>query len=314
MLSPTSNLPPFPEGLSLAPIAVVSSQKLLDGDGNEATRVLAATQGHGFFYLDLQGTSPGETLLAEAEQLHALAKAVFSVPLPEKRQYDLERGVSLFGYKPAGAVKTTDRDHRLDTTEFFCIAKDHLHHVTPSRPYPPEIESHRPLLRSFTHHGHACGMLVLSSLASQLGLQPDAFAGLNLFDQPSGDHCRLTHKPPDRNVSSDGGTTNNTIGLASHTDFGSVTVLFNWLGGLQIESSSSQTGGQREWQWVKPLPGHAIVNLGRSCAYCIPLHPLFPLPLKNCDSLVIKPHPSPNYTNHQHAPRALPLSHKAMQW
>ena len=281
MLSPTANLPPFPEGLSLAPIAVVSHQKLLDGDGDEASRVLAAAQSHGFFYLDLQGTSPGETLLAEAEQLHALAKAVFSVPLPEKRQYGLERGVSLFGYKPAGAVKTTDRDQRPDTTEFFSIAKDHLHHITPSRPYPPEIESHRPLLQSFTQHGHACGLLVLSSLASQLGLQPDAFANLNLFDEPSGDHCRLTHKPPDSNSSSDGGTTNNTIGLASHTDFGSVTVLFNWLGGLQIESSSPQTGGQPEWQWVKPLPGHAIVNLGRSCAYCIPSTP-FPLfPSKN---------------------------------
>ncbi|KAG5786827.1 hypothetical protein H9Q69_014099 [Fusarium xylarioides] len=50
------------------------------------------------------------------------------------------------------------------------------------------------------------------------------------------------------------------IGLASHTDFGSITVLFNWVGGLQIQSHDPERQG--EWAFVKPLPGHAIINLG----------------------------------------------------
>lgn len=48
--------------------------------------------------------------------------------------------------------------------------------------------------------------------------------------------------------------------LAGHTDFGSVTVLFNQLGGLQV----LPPGEDAEWKWVKPLPGHCIINLGDS--------------------------------------------------
>jgi isopenicillin N synthase-like dioxygenase len=53
--------------------------------------------------------------------------------------------------------------------------------------------------------------------------------------------------------------TSNIIGFPSHTDFGSVIVLFNWAGGLQIQSHDPEK--QREWAYVKPLPGHAIINL-----------------------------------------------------
>jgi isopenicillin N synthase-like dioxygenase len=41
------------------------------------------------------------------------------------------------------------------------------------------------------------------------------------------------------------------------TDFGSVTILFNQLGGLQVINPQSY-----EWKYVKPQPDHAIVNLG----------------------------------------------------
>ncbi|KAK4158170.1 hypothetical protein C8A00DRAFT_11035 [Chaetomidium leptoderma] len=271
-------IPPFPDNLPLAPIAIISYQKLLNGDHDEAGRVLEAAKTYGFFYLDLQDTAQGETLLTESEQLHALARNAFALPLHEKLQYALQRGVSLFGYKPAGTVKATDRDQRPDTTEFLNISKDHLHniHTPTTRSYPPQVDAHKPLLQSFTRHSHDCGMLVLRTLASQLNLPPDTFTSLNLFDHPSGDHCRLTHTTTTPHSSETTTTTTTTattnsssspIGLASHTDFGSVTLLFNWQGGLQIESPPqlTQEGGgkpDREWEWVKPLPGHAIINLG----------------------------------------------------
>ena len=253
MKSSIQDLPPFPEGLNLAPIAEISSRKLLDGDPAEAARVLQATQTHGFFYLKLMDTPEGERLLAHAEELLALAKTVFDHPEEEKLTYQLEKGKSLFGYKAAGTVKKTDKDARPDTTEFFNVAKDHVHGVTASRSYPPEIVAATPLFQAFTKEGHECGMAVLRTLARQLGLAEDIFTDLNLFDKPSGDHCRLTKKTPH---SSDA----NAIGLPSHTDFGSVTILFNWLGGLQIESHTADQAG--EWEWVKPMPGHAVVNLG----------------------------------------------------
>lgn len=48
----------------------------------------------------------------------------------------------------------------------------------------------------------------------------------------------------------------------------SITILMNWLGGLQVWSESSRKAGPLEpdvpgeWLWVKPKRGCAIVNLG----------------------------------------------------
>ncbi|KAH8884024.1 Clavaminate synthase-like protein [Thozetella sp. PMI_491] len=248
------DLPPFPPGLPLAPIPQISSQKLLAGDAQEGTRVLEATKTYGFFYLNLQDSPEGQQLLDHAEQLLDLSKRAFAHPVEEKKQFLLQKGVSLFGYKAAGTVKQTDKTARPDSTEFFNLSKDHMHGVAPSRSYPAEIEEARPLLKAFTREGHECGMVVLRELARRLGLAENSFTDLNLFDKPSGDHCRLTRKEPQK--------LNDTtaIGLPSHTDFGSITILFNWLGGLQVESRTEGKAG--EWEWVKPMAGHAVVNLG----------------------------------------------------
>ncbi|KAK4234300.1 hypothetical protein C8A03DRAFT_18772, partial [Achaetomium macrosporum] len=55
-----------------------------------------------------------------------------------------------------------------------------------------------------------------------------------------------------------------STGLASHIGSGSVNMLLNWLGGLQIQSRTEDRAG--EWDWVKPLPGDATVNLGSAMA------------------------------------------------
>ena len=54
------------------------------------------------------------------------------------------------------------------------------------------------------------------------------------------------------------------ITLGKHTDFGSITILFNRLGGLQILPPPSLVPDKQEPQWtyVRPLSGHCIVNLG----------------------------------------------------
>jgi isopenicillin N synthase-like dioxygenase len=58
------------------------------------------------------------------------------------------------------------------------------------------------------------------------------------------------------------------IQTPSHTDFGSITLLMNWLGGLQVWSESARKAGplepdsEGEWLWVKPKKGCAIINLG----------------------------------------------------
>lgn len=74
---------------------------------------------------------------------------------------------------------------------------------------------------------------------------------MHRIDGRSGDQIRFVKAPPqpkdDRRTA-----------LGEHTDFGSVTVLFNRLGGLQV----LPPGRDAQWCYVKPLPGHAIINLG----------------------------------------------------
>jgi len=253
MNSTTDDFPPFPEGIPTSPIAKISHSLLLASDPTESARVLRACSTDGFFYLDMTTSAPGNQLLSESESLHTLSKETFTMPLEEKRKYANEKGKSLFGSKEAGTVKKTDTALKPDTTKFFKAAKDHVHGVAESRTYPPELMAVKPLIQSFTKGAHECGMLVLRILARQMGLGEEEFTNKNIFEHPSGDHMRLTHKIPHE-------TDKNAIGLPSHTDFGSITILFNWLGGLQIQSHDPEKQG--EWAYVKPLPGHAIINLG----------------------------------------------------
>ena len=255
MKSSLDSLPPFPDSVPTAPIASASLSALLANDDYEGKKVLEACRTHGFFYLDMRDCSEGQALLDESEQLLQLATRAFKLPLEEKQKYALKKGVSLYGYKEAGIVKQTDKDKRPDSTEFFNMSKDQMHGIEPSRDYPAEIEAGKSVIQDFQKNAHECGMVVLSVLARQLDLPPTTFTDKSIFSSPSCDHCRLTKKTP--HVAD-----KHAIGLPSHTDFGSITILFNWLGGLQIQSRDPAKLG--EWEYVKPLPGHAIINLGDS--------------------------------------------------
>src|SRR2546429_305340 len=46
--------------------------------------------------------------------------------------------------------------------------------------------------------------------------------------------------------------------MGEHTDYGSVVMLFNRLGGLHV----LLPGRDEQWCCVKPLPGHVIIKLG----------------------------------------------------
>ena len=49
--------------------------------------------------------------------------------------------------------------------------------------------------------------------------------------------------------------------VGEHTDFGSITVLFNRLAGLRIVEPGV-TNAWEDWPWVPPKSNHAIINLG----------------------------------------------------
>lgn len=74
---------------------------------------------------------------------------------------------------------------------------------------------------------------------------------MHKIDGRSGDQIRFVKAPPQPKE-------DRRTALGEHTDFGSVTVLFNRLGGLQV----LPPGRDAQWCYVKPLDGHAIINLG----------------------------------------------------
>ncbi|KAG5763938.1 hypothetical protein H9Q72_007989 [Fusarium xylarioides] len=134
-----NTLTPFPDDVPTVPIARISYSKLKRSEENEMIKVLKASQSDGFFYLDLIDDFAGQALLKDTEDVLTISKRALNIPLDKKMECLAERGKQMFGYKPAGAVKQTDKDARPDTTEFFNVSKDHLLGNSESRKYPAEI-------------------------------------------------------------------------------------------------------------------------------------------------------------------------------
>lgn len=232
-----------------------------------------ACRSHGFFYLDCTTSELGRSMAAAADDLERLAHHAFRLPTDVKQGAAMAKWRSLFGYKGPGNVAKGDPHERRDVGEFWNLSKDDVlgqseHPV----PYPELLQEARPLFAGFMRNAHGVGLVVLELLAKRLGIPPEQLASKHRLQARSGDHVRLTYGPGDPGEAGREATRTEAetkITTFAHTDFGSVTLLFNWLGGLQIENnrragSEEGVGGKEEsvWEWVRPIPGHAICNLG----------------------------------------------------
>lgn len=177
-------------------------------------------------------------------------------------------------FKPIGATKT-DAKGTPDTAGFFNVAKDAILENTDRWPLPEIVLEQKPLLARYMTNAHSTGLKIMSILSSRLGLPPDALNKYHRITEEAGDHVRMTWGPPRKSAELP------EIQTPGHTDFGTITILFNWLGGLQVwsdpsrgsfenivdpESTAATTNGSGEkprWLWVQPPPpNHAIINLG----------------------------------------------------
>jgi len=102
---------------------------------------------------------------------------------------------------------------------------------------------------------HSLIDLFLTHLNTHLDLPENTLSSKHRFTSPSGDQVRFIKAPPQP-------ISDRQLTLGEHTDFGSITILFNRLGGLQV----LPPGDDAQWVYVRPLPGHAIVNLGDAMA------------------------------------------------
>ncbi|ETN42240.1 uncharacterized protein HMPREF1541_04181 [Cyphellophora europaea CBS 101466] len=244
-------LPPFPDDVPTAPLLRLSLASLLARDPNELSRFFQACTDLGFFYLDLSTCAEGNAILADADKLFSVGADLFELPTEEKVKYDFSKShKSYFGYKGYG-TNVVDRQGNLDRNEFYNVSKDDILEQGTRWPAPTVLDEQRAPIKSFMQHAHGIVTLVLDLLNDYLRLPEGTLQNMHRIEGTSGDQVRFIKAPPqpqdDRRTA-----------LGEHTDFGSVTVLFNRLGGLQV----LPPGKEAEWCYVKPLPGHAIINLG----------------------------------------------------
>ena len=133
---------------------------------------------------------------------------------------------------------------------FMQLRKDDLVGNCKPLPCPDLVSKNWALLQEYTRNCRAAIDLMFTHLEQNLQVPLGTIANLHRITERSGDHVRFNQMMPST-------FSEEKARQGEHTDFGSLTILFNWLGGLQIRLPDSA-----EWVFVRPVPGSAIVNLG----------------------------------------------------
>ncbi len=246
----SNNIPPFPSDVPVADIATVDFDLLSQGDPEQARSLLHSCQNYGFFYLSDHHV--------DSRFMFNLADAVFSLPLDEKLKYDMGTTGHYYGYKRSGSMFVDEKGTK-DHAEFYNVSKDEVLGVPQPEPARKPVSTAHPQvvldrfdeLKTFMKSCHKVIYTIVASLGHSLNLPPHLLESLHELDTPSVDQARVTCAPPIKPAE--------TITLGEHTDFGSVTVLFNQLGGLQVLAPN-----KRDWEYVRPRPECAVINLGDS--------------------------------------------------
>ncbi|RPD55166.1 Clavaminate synthase-like protein [Lentinus tigrinus ALCF2SS1-7] len=238
---------PFPEDVPTHPLSVVDYQLVRAGDEDEVAKLWKAATELGFWYLK------NYDIEDEVDHMFDVGQDIIALPLEEKLKYELGDQGFPFGYKVAGAQVMDNRGTR-DVTEFFSISKDDaLAWPTPiHRTYPSPVNTRmEDIVRPFVQKALEINRFLIDVFNDKLGLPKGTLAAFHKVEEHSGCIARIIRSPPHL------GNSEEKPFLAAHTDYGSLTLLHNRLGGLQVLPPGSD-----RFYYVKPLPGHAICNIG----------------------------------------------------
>ncbi|KAI1259175.1 Clavaminate synthase-like protein [Xylariaceae sp. FL1019] len=253
------DIPPFPSNIPTAAISTLSLPTLRSGDTGTAHTLLTSAQELGLFRLDLHGDEVGEKLIEDIDSLFEASKVIMNLPPDVKNQYLHDPPRSFLGFKPRGASKIETMEP--DRFEWFNIGQDGLTGSAPLQPLPEFMMEDLALFVSFLENSHDIIQLICRVLAVQLGLPPESFNSLQVPSKPSGTVIRFlkTFALPSEDL---------RTSMVQHTDFGTLTLLANVLGGLQTLAPGRSPKDQKDgaWLWVQPRPGCLIVNLGDAMA------------------------------------------------
>ncbi len=226
-------------------------------DGSAASIARAAAEIHkafttvGFLYIANHGlpTEVVDDALAEA-------KGFFHQPVEKKREVAINkrhRGFNALG--DALMYEATKPDYKEFYTMGLELPEDDPD-VVAGEPLrgPNNWPSDRPGLRramtTYYEEIGRCGADLLTCVAVSLGLAPDFFRS---HYQKRLQRTQIIYYPPHP-----AGATTDQFGLAPHTDFGCITLLWqDSNGGLEVLERQSKS-----WIAATPIPGTLVVNVG----------------------------------------------------
>lgn len=115
---------------------------------------------------------------------------------------------------------------------------------------PTAFEKSQPLL-IFAKQMHSIASTVLTHLSTHLALPPQTLSSKHALSERSSSNLRLLHMPPQQASAAQ-------TSLMGHADNGSVSGLFDIVGGLQVLDDTDS------WCYVRSEPGHTVIDPGNS--------------------------------------------------
>ncbi|KAJ7477004.1 hypothetical protein B0H11DRAFT_2031579 [Mycena galericulata] len=247
---PSIHLPEFPNNVPTHPLLVVDYSLLVARDSSEIEKLWGAATKLGFWYLKNHGADD------LVEGMFQMAAETMRLPMDEKLLFEQGDAGNSFGYKAAGA-NAVDATGQPDTVEFINIAKDDAlaWPKQARRAYPSTVNAHMSeSVTPFVKKSIEVNDTLLQIFNDQLKLPPDAMKKRHLLEEYSGSETRVIKNPPSP-------FSPLKVAIGAHTDFGTLSFLHNRLGGLQV-----LVPGSEDWQYIKPIPGYAICNIGDALA------------------------------------------------
>lgn len=225
-----------------AKIAIVSFEKFLHGNDVEqhavAKQLYDAFSTVGWVYLTDFGISQ-----ERVDEIFALAKSFFDLPLQTKAQWRLKNAVTNQGYTGDGDEENGGIDHK--------ESYEHRRFNNPACPTDLELAGFRKTMDDFYSQCYVLGMQVLKCLAIAMDLGDDFFTAITKQADPQ---LRILHYPAiEKKIVEQEGHAR----IIPHTDFGLCTLLFqDSVGGLEVDPF--HTG---DFKAALPVPGTVLINI-----------------------------------------------------
>ncbi|KAK9460520.1 uncharacterized protein V1516DRAFT_686181 [Lipomyces oligophaga] len=222
---------------TVLPIVDISS----DNSDTVAKQLFEAATTLGFVFIEGSGFSD-----TEVERMFSLSAEFFSTSLEEKIQFPITYN---HGYASLNqeALDVDDDKKKGDPKEIFNFGPFEPSAASVEQPLPPTFASNRSELACFASKCHDVSKKLLDLLSVGLELSDKSwFSCRHDIKKPSGSVLRLLHYP----AMKPGETIMDEIRAGAHTDYGSLTLLFQREGQNGLEVLSPIT---KNWVCVPAL-------------------------------------------------------------